>query len=165
MAISWILKQRIRINPNIIYKLRADEITDEVVRFALSQSRFSYNSFDEYAFVGENEVFARAFFETEQANPSHRIKYLLNKFEKYTEGFKSEIIKSVIERENSFLSFDSFSKEVLSENPELYIKLLRESDGVLPYTDIKFTAFSQEQIDIIHEIKKDKEFFKHFVNP
>ena len=119
---------------------------------------FSYNSFDEYAFVGENEVFARAFFETEQANPSHRIKYLLNKFEKYTEGFKSEIIKSIIERENSFLSFDSFSKEVLSENPELYIKLLRESDGVLPYTDIKFTAFSQEQIDIIHEIKKDKEF-------
>lgn len=158
MAISWILKQRIRINPNIIYNLRADEITDEVVRFALSQSRFSYNSFDEYAFVGENEVFARSFFETEQANPSYRIKYLLNKFEKYTEGFKSEIIKSIIERENSFLSFDSFSKEILSENPELYIKLLRESDGVLPYTDIKFTAFSQEQIDIIHEIKKDKEF-------
>ena len=29
MAISWLLKQRIRINPNIIYRLTEEELTEE----------------------------------------------------------------------------------------------------------------------------------------
>mgnify|MGYP003448195827 FL=1 len=59
MAISWLLKQRIRINPNIIYRLTEDEVTDEVVDFALSQPRFTLTRYKGYEAVGKNEVFAR----------------------------------------------------------------------------------------------------------
>ena len=158
MAISWLLKQRIRMNPNIIYRLTEDEITDEVVEFTLSQSRFSLTRYNGYEAVGKNEVFARAFLETEKVRPTSNISFLLQNFEEYPEEFRSEIIESITSREVSFISFGNFSDKVLSENPELFIKLLSESHGSLPYSDIKFTAFSQEQIDTIYEMKKEKDF-------
>lgn len=158
MAISWLLKQRIRINPNIIYRLTEDEVTDEVVDFALSQPRFTLTRYKGYETVGKNEVFARAFLETEKVRPTSSISYLLQYFKEYPEEFRREIIESITSREMSFLSFGNFSGDILSENPKLFIKLLTESNGSLPSVDVNFSAFSQEQIDIIHEMKREKDF-------
>ena len=36
MAISWITKQRLRINPNYIYKVKREQITDDVIDYVLS---------------------------------------------------------------------------------------------------------------------------------
>ena len=99
-----------------------------------------------------------AFLETEKVRPTSSISYLLQHFKEYPEEFRSEIIESITSREMSFLSFGNFSGDILSENPKLFIKLLTESNGSLPSVDVNFSAFSQEQIDIIHEMKREKDF-------
>ena len=56
MAISWFTKQRLRLNPNYIFRVKRESVTDEMIDYVLSRPNL------------DNELIKRLIYEFENNN-------------------------------------------------------------------------------------------------
>jgi hypothetical protein len=154
MAISWLLKQRIRINPNIIYRLTEEELTEEVVEFVLAQPRFNMQKIRYNGVVFKSETFVKAYIDSPDFKKED-INNIFNQADNFSEELKKILIDKVM-AEGINVGTTYVKESMITNNPEFFIYLLEKNNGQLPYFyergGISVSAYSNEQIDRIYEL-------------
>ena len=154
MAISWLLKQRIRINPNIIYRLTEEELTEEVVEFVLAQPRFNMQKIRYNGVVFKSETFVKAYINSPDFKKQD-INNIFNQADNFSEELKKTLIDKVM-AEGIDVGATYVKESMITNNPEFFIYLLEKNNGQLPYFyergGISLSSYSNEQIDRIYEL-------------
>lgn len=166
MAISWITKQRIRLNPNIICNLPADRITNEIIDFAMLQPRISLLKCLE-AF-SKNEHFIENFIKTDAFISSGAAKLrVFTNMHKYTQGLRDKIIECIIENKIE-ISLYMFDKKYLEQEPRIlkyYFSSIKDPDS--PFLDLNLSNYSfkdiEDIIDILIEHHIDYSYFPNII--
>lgn len=153
MAIPWILKQRIKFNPNIINSLKAELLTEEVITFAMQRGFDMEKSSPR---LRNNENFVRSFIKTDQFKTSYS--YVLLGWNNFSDELKDLIITRVIENEIN-VEFPNVPIDVWKESPRLLINQLeRNEQSIISNSSGEsiLEEYSSEDINRIFEILKNK---------
>lgn len=170
MAISWLMKQRIRFDYKLLRRMNPEKVTDEMIDYA-----FSLPNFDPGDLVGRfssNEHFIDKLLESDFPNKGTNLISILRSDNKPSETSIQKIVDKIIE-ENYPFYFYEVTNEIKASHPELvthYIRTHPEEKYIYMDRDFeKFaTNYTEEQVrgivDAFFEVKSYDDMPEYFLS-
>jgi hypothetical protein len=155
MAISWILRQRIRIKPNVIFELDSRQLNQDVFEFALKQE---YSDFS--ALINKfcnNRDFLNAFLNSKLLH-EYGSDLIYPFWDNIPEDMKGQVIDKLIERD---INVKRIPNEIWIKFPQLVIHKLRKTNNEFYWLYLtgdtnSIKNYSDHQIAEIYIILKEK---------
>ena len=149
MAIPWLIRQRIRINPNSIINLADRDLTEEVIEFAFSQKRVNpYRIFDA---LGKNSSFVEKIIRTPFIKDNKILYLIFKNYVEYPENLKDQIATQVI---GNNLPSNGIPTEIIVENRKLFKHFVKTDWNSIQYligTVTDFSDFTAEELKEFHD--------------
>lgn len=136
MAISWFTKQRLRLNPNYIFRVKRESVTDEMIDYVLSRPNL------------DNELIKRLIYEFEYNN-------------QLSEGTFQKIIDKIIDKKIP-IEPDEIGSHVMKKYPKLLIHYMRTEENADSIRKLRYDKYidtnncSREELEEITDIYLEK---------
>ncbi len=128
MSISWITKQRLRFNPNYIYRVKREQVTDDVIDYVLSLPGLKVTFIQNFVMTfGDNEHLVQKILEREDFD--NYAASLTANFDKLPKETVQRILDKMDENKTK-LDLISINNETIRKYPALLKQYLRTEENV-----------------------------------